>query len=258
MFTKPSVSQLNKHKRNEGNDPSRLQRLASATNITKAFTRKSSHNKENIPTQAASPCGLDPLKEDPDQSLAAMPPPSYTIQRPRRVSSPHPRKEILPRSITISNLPGPRPRLPSSHTSASLLSRRPTPSPTAIPKGQKTSPAKPFAKRNRRSLIPTPNRGRADESHVFGGRQPKWQTREGEVKGRTLQDLAPNSEHVHNQVTRAATSPSPDRKEDLFRNRTFTPQKLKHRNSKSPGKSPQRRQSFYDDGRWSPLRLDAE
>lgn len=209
-FTKAPVSH---HKADD--EPGKLRRLASVTNIAKAFTRRqSSSNKENIPPpRTFTYQGENVLTSR--SMLSAMPPPSLLTSRPRRVSSPHPRKEILPRSITTSNLPVPRPRLPSTSTSVSLIGRTLTSSPAPATTAKRPVPATSQASDKRRSLIPTPtsravsgNSARSFNSDLVG---PKL--RDNPVDVSRTPDLSPSKPGTTPQKIKHRSSKSPERKE---------------------------------------------
>lgn len=206
-FTKAPVS----HHKTE--DQSKLRRLASVTNLAKSFTRRqSSSNKENIPPVPA----LTYQDENTSTSRSRrpnMPPPCLITSRARRVSSPHPRKEILPRSITISNLPVSRPRLPSTHTSISLVGRTLTPSPASAAVVKRSIAQNSQVSDRRKSLIPTPTSRGLSSARLSSSNFVDPQPREEITEVNRTSDLSPSRSGDTSQKLKHKISKSPERKE---------------------------------------------
>lgn len=207
-FTKSSVS----HLKDDDLAPGKVRRLASASSFARILGRRLPSSKENIPTtqphQQVVPA-MRPSK--PTEPLADMPPPSLNQRRPRRVSSPHPNKEILARSVTLSNLPVPKHQLPSTNSSVSLLGRAPAPSASPSGSTRKTIAAKPAGKDGRQSLIPTPTNRKSFQG---SNASPRTKPRGNEVR-----------------VRPATVTPVEVKPPEAY---TATPQKLRHKQSKSP------------------------
>lgn len=185
-------------------------------NHAKVPIAPSSH-RDSVVAAPASHFGVVPL---------SLPPPN---PHARFDLSPHPRKTILPRNVTVSNMlsrQATRPaRLTSSHTAASLLARPLVSTTTLSPALQETSKLAPEL---RRSLLPTPTRTPS---------KPNSESRYG------LDDVHPRSYEVKDRVRQVTpmqlVMPNPY---------IATPQKLRHRQSKSPI----RRSSAHQERRRAP------
>lgn len=205
------------HLKDEDTASGKLRRLASASSLARALGRRLPSSKENVPiTQNHQQVMPDMRSARHSQPLADMPPPALNQQRPRRVSSPHPKKEILPRSVTLSNLPVSKTWLPSSNSSVSLLGRAPPPSASPPAVTRKTVAVKPAITDRRRSLIPTPTAGRPAQSNNVSPKARKAQGDELKVRAKAL-------------------TPIEIRPPESY---TATPQKLRHKQSKSPERKP--------------------